>query len=319
MPSGAKKRKAAKKKKEQEAHIGSSSNNPQGNDDSKSEKGSDGGEVNSPAHQDYQNHDHPFNEGNGERGDADSLSVRSIDVEDKSAEKVGLQDDDVVKVERGLKSAEGTEDQNIRVEHVKSTKESYDGSSSSSSSSDDESRAIEKKQNKESKNIVPETTSHTDDVKLVNSSPPEAAQITENAYIEEMSDVIGSVKPVVPVSEETLNVIESAPVENELVSNVIKSELENGSEKVSPEAAENVSDFQEKENKASPSELDSVLKGSAGTHVAQSSNGAYRAKDSEIPEYSENQPLVASAPRPVERTSCLSCCGIFDVITGSSR
>ncbi|XP_022925783.1 uncharacterized protein LOC111433088 isoform X2 [Cucurbita moschata] len=68
MPSGAKKRKAAKKKKELEAHINPSSIASQGNEDVKnrSDKGSDSGEVESPASENQPSHSNPFGKGNKE-------------------------------------------------------------------------------------------------------------------------------------------------------------------------------------------------------------------------------------------------------------
>ncbi|KAG4958637.1 hypothetical protein JHK87_035270 [Glycine soja] len=42
-------------------------------------------------------------------------------------------------------------------------------------------------------------------------------------------------------------------------------------------------------------------------------------KDSDTPECSDNQPLVASVPPVVRKTSWLSCCGLFDVLSGSNR
>ncbi|XP_022978757.1 uncharacterized protein LOC111478620 isoform X2 [Cucurbita maxima] len=68
MPSGAKKRKAAKKKKELEAHISPSSNASQGNEDVKNrnDKGSDSGEVESPASENQPSHSNPFGKGNKE-------------------------------------------------------------------------------------------------------------------------------------------------------------------------------------------------------------------------------------------------------------
>ncbi|XP_023543820.1 uncharacterized protein LOC111803573 [Cucurbita pepo subsp. pepo] len=68
MPSGAKKRKAAKKKKELEAHINPSSNASQGNEDVKNrnDKGSDSGEVESPASENQPSHSNPFGKGNKE-------------------------------------------------------------------------------------------------------------------------------------------------------------------------------------------------------------------------------------------------------------
>lgn len=299
-----------------------------GNDDAKSQddKGSDGGEVGSPAHQDHHNNHQPFNEGSEELGERDPSSVRAIIVEDKSMEKVasgvknlqevGSKDDGVVTIERDLKIEDDSESKNVSVEYVESTKESYNGnnsssSSSSSSSSDDESQTVAKKHNKEATHSVAEATSYHDLVKPVDPSSAEVTNITEIApsgktsdAIAEMSPAFGSVKPVVPVSEETINVIESAPIEISVVSDVIKPEK--GVEKLFSEppvtavefSAEKVENkaLSEENGKASPSVLESASKGnddevlppSAGP-VAQTSNGTKHIKDPEIPEYSENQ------------------------------
>ncbi|KAJ4976987.1 hypothetical protein NE237_002093 [Protea cynaroides] len=47
--------------------------------------------------------------------------------------------------------------------------------------------------------------------------------------------------------------------------------------------------------------------------------GSELPKDSEIPESSENQPLLGKGFPAVERSSWKSCCGIFDVLKGSNR
>ncbi|KAF3450530.1 hypothetical protein FNV43_RR06615 [Rhamnella rubrinervis] len=328
MPSGAKKRKAAKKKKEKEANTNPSTNYPEGNDDAKSQddKGSDGGEVGSPAHQDHHDNHQPFNEGSEELGERDPSSVRTIVVEDTSMEEVvsgvenlqevGSKDDGVVTIERDLKIEDDSESKNVSVEYVESTKESYNGkdgssTSSSSSSSDDESRTVAKKCNKEANHSVSEATSYHDLVKPVD---PSSAEVTKNKEIApagktsdaiaEMSPAFDSVKPVVPVSEETINVLESAPIENSVVSNVIK--MEKDDEKLFSGApvtdmefsAEKVEDkvLLEDNGKASSGVLESASKGidnelmpPSGGPVAQTSNGTKHIKDPEIPEYSENQ------------------------------
>ncbi|KAM6575871.1 hypothetical protein CsatA_024198 [Cannabis sativa] len=298
MPSGAKKRKAAKKKKEKEATITTSShtNNPHGGyDDSKSqdEKGSDGGEVMSPVYEGHHSNRQHFHEGSEE---GDSSGARSIVAKDKSVERVSR--------ERSLKSGKNSENKDVRIEYVESGKESRDGddrnsssssssrSSSSSSSSDDESRAIEKKQDLKA------------NVSILD-SPVESSSAEEKNKVDELSS-----KPV-------------------LVSDVIKPGFENGAEKLS--TVETVTDLSSKKSedksaKSSPSKSESVsntyeveeLPPSSGCE-AQTSNANQDIKTSETPEPSENQPLVAPTPRPVQKTSWLSCCGIFDVITGSGR
>ncbi|KAH7545099.1 hypothetical protein FEM48_Zijuj01G0057300 [Ziziphus jujuba var. spinosa] len=333
MPSGAKKRKAAKKKKEKEAYINPSPNNPEGTDDSKSqdERGSDGG---SPAFQDHRNHPQPFTEGSEELGERDPSSVRVIVPEDKATEEVsggvdnsqevGLQDG-VVAIERDLKHEDDSESKNITVEHIESAKKSYDGdhrrsSSSSSSSSDDDSRTVEKKPNKEATHSVSVATSYDDLVKPIDPEDVPAGKTSDS--IAQMSPVVDSVKPVAPVSEETLNVLESAPIENkgaeklctgapifEFSAKKVENKVlldENG------DASSSVLESESKRNE------DEILPSSGGP-VAQTSNGAESIKEPEIPEYSENQPLVAPAPRVVQKTPWWNCCGIFDVITGSSR
>ncbi|KAJ9563455.1 hypothetical protein OSB04_008615 [Centaurea solstitialis] len=48
-------------------------------------------------------------------------------------------------------------------------------------------------------------------------------------------------------------------------------------------------------------------------------NTTDRGNEPETPECSEKQPLIQSAPEPAERTSWKSCCGIFELCSGSSR
>lgn len=294
-----------------------------GNDDAKSQddKGSDSGDVSSPAHQDHDNHREPFNERSEELGERDPSSVRAISVEDKSMEKVaasgaedsreaGSKDDGIVRIERDLKFEDNSESKNVSEVYVESTKEYYNGndSSSSSSSSDDDSRNVAKKHDKGASHSVSEATSYSDLVKPVDPSCAEVTKTTEIATagktsesIAEMSPVVDSVKPVVQVSEETINVIESTPIENSVVSDVIKMEKDVDKFSGGPVtelSAEKVEDkvFLEENGKASSSVLESASKGNddealptSGVPVAQASNGTKSIKDPEIPEYSENQ------------------------------
>ncbi|KAB2007513.1 hypothetical protein ES319_D10G035100v1 [Gossypium barbadense] len=52
---------------------------------------------------------------------------------------------------------------------------------------------------------------------------------------------------------------------------------------------------------------------------AEASNVTEKTQDSESHDHSKKQPLVASTPPAVQTTSFLSCCGLFDVLTGSGR
>ncbi|PRQ29341.1 hypothetical protein RchiOBHm_Chr5g0012861 [Rosa chinensis] len=168
------------------------------------------------------------------------------------------------------------------------------------------------------------------------------------SLVAEKAPSLDSDKPVV-----TVHFTETTPVDGLVISGtVVKPALESGAEKSLetltdslPEKIESIVCPPLIENgKASPTVVESVSKEngskvlpsvgvvesvskengskilpSVGVSPAQTSNDAGSIKDSEIPEYSESQPLVAPAPRVVEKTSCFGCCGILDVITGSRR
>ncbi|XP_050367489.1 suppressor protein SRP40-like [Argentina anserina] len=150
----------------------------------------------------------------------------------------------------------------------------------------------------------------------------------------------GSDKPVTSEPEMTVHLTETTQVDGLVISGtVVKPSLNNGSEKLLPTGdPESLTDsLPEKiesmvtpmpiENgKASPSAAESVSKEngskvspSLDVSPSQTSNDAGSIKESNPPEYSESQPLVAPAPRVVEKTSWFGCCGILDVVTGSRR
>ncbi|KAJ9153236.1 hypothetical protein P3X46_026700 [Hevea brasiliensis] len=58
---------------------------------------------------------------------------------------------------------------------------------------------------------------------------------------------------------------------------------------------------------------------SSGTCTSETSNETNNTKDTRISEYTETQPLVPPAAQVSQRTSWTSCCGLFDVFTGSNR
>lgn len=327
MPSGAKKRKAAKKKKEQQANH-QQSNSPLGNDDPKSqdERESDGGEAGSPASQDHHNHQHPFQEGNGEFEKRDPTPVLSFDSERKSvdegaqglegAQKVGVED--AVNVGREVKTEDHSGNQSISIRHVEFVKESH-GGSSSSSSSDNESQVGEKG-----------AVSHNGENNPTDLFPKEVIQGTEKASLGEADNSavetapIGhSVKPLVIESEEVIHVSQGDSVEISAVPDVVESLKEN---KESKRNEEKGNPLVEENNGTSPTVVETVTNEYVGkilptsvTPTAETSNGGESTRDSKIPASSENQPLIASAPRVQQRTSWMSCCGLFDALTGSSR
>lgn len=281
---------------------------------------------------------------------AEDKSMEDVSSDTEVSQKISSEDDAVVKMERELKSDESSESKNGSVEHVESAKEPHDGvdRSSSSSSSDDESRASEKKPKEEPYNLVLEASQCDDLVQPVDSSLAEVTWVNENApvgetvnSIAESAPHVDSVKSLISVSEETIHITESAPVENLVIADMIEPGSKESEEKLSPklkEAPAAVADLELKKNEekvfplsnenvhASLTVGESVSNGYEGkilpspsAPVAATSNGAANEKDSEIPECSENQPLVAPAPRVVQNTSFLSCCGLFDVLTGSGR
>ncbi|XWS12430.1 hypothetical protein CRYUN_Cryun37aG0088400 [Craigia yunnanensis] len=330
MPSGSKKRKAAKKKKEQVANdINSSTNNNlHGNDDPKSqdERDSDGGDVGSPASQDDHNHQHPFSK-EEEEGKREPSLVQSHVTEDKyveeatrdaeRTEKSGL-DDVGVKIEKEWEPKEDLESRHVPIQHVEHDKCSSSSSSRSSrSNSDDESQAFEKKSKEEAYNLGSKVTSYSNEDKSATVISEEVLKVAENEMLGDIESnsavqtaaVDNLVKPVLSVTEEVDHDAEISA--NKSVSDVVESGLKESEEKLLPSSNGNSRvELEGNEGKISPSSV---------TPTAESSNVAEKTQDSEPHDYSEKQPLVASTPPVVQRSSLLSCCGLFDVFTGSGR
>jgi len=315
MPSGAKKRKAAKKKKEKETEINTnhpSTTNPQGNDEVKSqdEKGSDGG---SPTHGE---HDLAFNEEEEERDPSAAqpshAAAASKDFEEVPGDANRIDETEggkegIVVIEWDMKS-EGSESKDVSVGHVESAKESDNGnangnssSSSSSSSSSDEIGTL-KNSKDESHNSVNETVAFDELVKSMDSLHAKMASITENWLAEETGDLVAG-SSAAPVKAEA-SVPEVQSVDND--------------DKEHSSFDENVRTISLEEPK--PREFDSEVSASVSqSPIPESTIDAEHVKDSDTPECSDNQPLVASVPPVVQKTSWLSCCGLFDVLSGSNR
>ncbi|KAJ7968840.1 Cell wall integrity and stress response component 4 like [Quillaja saponaria] len=343
MPSGAKKRKAAKKKKEMEAHINPVTNNSQGNDDLRfqNEKGSDGSEVDSPAHQDHHNHQHPFNEGNKELEERDPAATPSLVTAEKSMEEVtsivegahtvGVEDDGVVNIGRDFKSDETSGIKEVNIEQVESNKESHLGDDRSSSSSSDDESLLSEKKSKEEYNSVPVAIIPDNLVKTVDSSSAKVDLITENMPVEEtvnsvtnVSSVVDSVMPVVSESKVTTHVTGSVSIEKSVEAKGTPTVVSDVALKRTEDTIFCSSDENAKVSTGLVESKPNVYEGkdltSSGTTSIQSSNGTEHVKDSGSLDFSENQPLVAHAPGAVQKTSWLSCCGLLEVVTtGSSR
>ncbi|KAJ6301927.1 hypothetical protein OIU77_016102 [Salix suchowensis] len=357
MPPGSRKRKAAKKKREQEASNNSSisTNNPQvsGNDDPKShdERESDSGEAGSPLSQDQHHHQHPFNEGNGESEKGGPSPSNSLADQNKPMEvvigdaegsqKVDSEDNIAVKVEREVNSKQNVESKDVFIELGDSSKESHDEDDRSSSSSgfNNESQAFEKK-SKEANGEEKEIGSFSEEVKQIPENGKPVKEANRSSVLETASADL--VNPVVPISEKAKFVIEIAQVENPEVLEVVESGSEEGEDKLLPisnKVAEgspaivvpkknedkvfHISDVNVRE---SANVVSSSAHGNLGKTLvssvsdsAETGNGVEKNKDTDARESTENKPLLASAPRVAERTSWMSCCGIFDVFAGTNR
>ncbi|KAG4990940.1 hypothetical protein AAZX31_09G081300 [Glycine max] len=337
MPSGAKKRKAAKKKKEKETEINTnpSTTNPQGNDEVKSqsqdEKGSDGGEGGSPAHGE---HDPAFNEEEEERDPSAAqpshAASSSKDLEeapgDAKIDETEGRKEGIVVIQWDMKS-EGSESKDVIVGHVESAKESDHGNGNrnySSSSSSDETGTLKNSKN-ESHNSVNETVGFDELVKTMDSLHAKMTSITQNVLVEETGD------SVVESSADIAKVVAAVPEVQTIDNNNALLEKSTGSQveatylaveknedKEHSSSDENVRTISLEEPK--PREFDSEVSASVSqSPIPESTIDAEHVKDSDTPECSDNQPLVASVPPVVQKTSWLSCCGLFDVLSGSNR
>ncbi|XP_024950703.1 uncharacterized protein LOC102611722 isoform X2 [Citrus sinensis] len=291
-----------------------------GNDDPKSqdERESDGGEAGSPASQDHHNHQHPFQEGNGELEKRDPTPVRSSDSERKSMAEVAQGLEDAVNIGREVKTEDDSGSQSINIRHVEFVKESH-GGSSSSSSSDNESQVCEKR-----------AASHNGENNPADLFPKEVIQGNEKASLVEADNSAvetaptgHSVEPLITESEEVIHVTQGDLVEISAVPDVVESLKEN---KESKRNEEKGNPFVEDNNGTSPTVVETVTNENEGkilptsvTPTDEISNVGESTRDSKIPDCSENQPFIASAPRVEQRTSWMSCCGLFDVLTCSSR
>jgi hypothetical protein len=213
-----------------------------GNDDPKShdERESDGGEVGTPVSQDQHNHQHPFNEGNGESEKGGPLPSDSLADQNKPMEvvtgdadgslKVESEDNIAVNIEREMNSKQNVESKNVFIEHVDSSKESHDedDGSSSSSSFSNESQAFEKK-SKEANDEEKENGSFSEEVKQIPENEKPVKEADSNSVLETASADL--VNPAVPISE---TAIEIAQVENPEVLEVVESGFEDDEDKLLP-------------------------------------------------------------------------------------
>ncbi|GMI72963.1 hypothetical protein HRI_000965600 [Hibiscus trionum] len=306
MPSGSKKRKAARRKKKQPPSTANSSgiDEPRSQD----ERESDGGYTSSYVSQDEHNPLHTFSRGGDEGKRSQSRvtgenSVEEATKDTESTKKSGSGAVDV-KIKKGCEPKSDL----VSIQHVKHDKSSS-SSSSSRSSSDDESQAFKKKSKGKARNIGSEVASYNTENKSATVFAEEVPKVAENGAFDNGGSnstgdtvaVDNSVKTALSIPEAAKN---SVPV-------VVESGLKANEEKLFPSS-----------NGISGVELEGVEGKnfpSSDIPTAESSNVAEANQTLEPHEYSEKQPLVSSTPPPVKRTSCLGCCGLFEVFTASGR
>lgn len=330
MPSGAKKRKAAKKKKGNQSNnhpnpSSASAHSHAGDEDVKhqDDKGSDVGEVSSPASQDHHRHETLLTEGEEEEIEKEwNLS---------NPPTVGELKTDTGHVQKALESVVRVETE-IEIDNESGHKDemkSYDGgssgrssSSSSSSSSDNESHGIK---NSES---AMDISSVVDSTKVADSLSAMSADSIFSAPTKEARD---SVAEKISVSGEQVGVDISSPTNITVAPYVVESgDQENGGKKLnSVEDKVGTSMALERKEEAIvqsvqatatisgpkesvAQETDERLTLPYNAPSATADNEAEHKKDSGV-----TQPLLVPSPHRVHGTSWKSCCGLFEVFSGS--
>ncbi|XP_024988424.1 uncharacterized protein LOC112523170 [Cynara cardunculus var. scolymus] len=136
-----------------------------------------------------------------------------------------------------------------------------------------------------------------DPAKPVSSLVELASQVFDNTKLEEKNDLVVAETPLEQNScpTSTSEVVGSVPKENEV-------------EKLVPS-----------DDKASPKSNGYLPASTNGACSFCGRNTNDRVNEPKTPECSEKQPLLGSAPQPAEKTSWKSCCGIFELCSGSSR
>ncbi|XP_052202449.1 uncharacterized protein LOC127808111 [Diospyros lotus] len=126
------------------------------------------------------------------------------------------------------------------------------------------------------------------------------------------------VEKVIGPNEIELGLKENGKTEISEVSLGVDMGSQEKEDKLSTTTAENSADLLIAVSFAAEGEEDKCLS-SSGAPAVDSRNDAEHKNDSVITEFSERQPAVASAARPVQTSSWTSCCGLFELFTGSGR
>ncbi|PIN04819.1 hypothetical protein CDL12_22641 [Handroanthus impetiginosus] len=320
MPSGSKKRKAAKKKKENQTsnHLNPSSvsTHAHGGDDVKhhDDKESDAGEVSSSASQDHQSNKNSLieeEEGEIEEGEniSNPPSVEGVKIEVAGERNILVEEESVIPVKRAFKIEDVSDEKDERFEHDETRRKTYDGGSSgssNSSSSDDESHGIESNQ------AVVDIAPVVDSIEVADSLSGKKTEAIHSPKIEEAGDSATGPRTVESAFTENEEKRLGSVEDNVGVSEASKDAASQREEAIIQSVENIVAIPDTKECVAQ--ESDDQLTMSTNAPVAAADDGSNAEEDSGVTE-----PLLAPAPRHAQRTSWKSCCGLFEVFTGSGR
>ncbi|CAN1847214.1 hypothetical protein LINPERHAP1_LOCUS38482 [Linum perenne] len=311
------------------------------------ERDSDTSELNSPASEGNPHHQHTFGEGNGEPEKSGPSPDDSVVTENKLEEKEVTAEASRSE-EAGQQDVEDVKNLEVSIEHVDSDKVSRDDSSSTSSSSDDESSAVEKKDEelqKTAASVTPknqEVTPTTETNAVISTSEEVIPTEVSNDTVKD-DVLLDSDTPVASMSQVMEGQLQATQVGDSEVIDIFESGLKASELKSLPKSypANDVpvlSDSRKNEEVLSTSDTNAEVvvssvnedksltsSGAVETTVKQNAPGtetsvdANNTKDTKFSDSTEKQPLLASAPRVSQRTSFLSCCGLFDAFTSSDR
>ncbi|KAK9055955.1 hypothetical protein SSX86_027042 [Deinandra increscens subsp. villosa] len=225
---------------------------------------------------------------------------------------------EVVKREDGpsdLKSKDANEKEgSIEIETVSKSKSSSGSSSSSSDSSDDESRVVEKNvvviESAPVESLPEEISPIVAPDKPVDSLLEEVSQVFDEIKNEGKKDSVVEETPVVE-DERKVDDCETVVKDDGLHSSVVAESglKENEVEKLQPLV-----------EKASPESKDYVSSSTSQKDLISDVNGAGQANEIVTAEHSDRQAPPAPTPVAVQNTtSWKSCCGIFELFSGSGR
>ncbi|KAK9086062.1 hypothetical protein Sjap_026473 [Stephania japonica] len=344
MPKGAKRRKALKRKKEEEksaiqssAQIGASDDDPRSQDDKGGSDSGDGGDVSSPTTK---------KSGNGEESSSSSVFGSGFGGESKAGEAEAVAEAVAVVVKDVVVGEESNPSRDVKVDFVEDVKSlsMLSRSSSSSSSSSSDSSSDEEKKDLEVTESVKEVVvvgQEEERLTFIEDSPLEDSEkrlvvTLVDLGVEEISRNGGDEQHCVHEVESDKNVIESVTVSSldnlgadppqgavhqfEEKSSVIDdSQSRNSEEKtlavpVIGQGAEESSGIGGEQAKV---ESETVKSKDSHVHEVESDKNA-RESDAFVSLDNEQHELPV-APPTIRPTSWKSCCGLFEVLTGSSR